>query len=146
MKIRLKYFVYPHFQTALLLANVIINLFLFTFLSVRVQFFFDSLLEAGKSAGFGEGHIYYQFINIQRSHLKFEFGVAITVSLILTSVLTLWLSHRLAGPLVRLKNLLKVTADSGVYKNIKFREKDFFKDIPEHLNQAIESIRKNDTK
>ena len=146
MKIRLKYFVYPQFQAALLLANVIINLCLFTFLSVKVQLFFESLIQNGKSAGFIDGHIYYEFINSQRSHLKSEFLIALVVSLILTSIFTLWLSHRLAGPLVRLKNILKSTAESGVYKSFKFRDKDYFREIPVYLDQAIESIRKHDIK
>jgi hypothetical protein len=146
MKIRLKYYVYPQFQTALLLANVIINLSLFTFLSVKVQLFFELLIQNGKSAGFNEGHIYYEFINSQRSHLKLEFLIALTLSLILTSIFTLWLSHKLAGPLVRLKNVLISTAESGIYKSIKFREKDYFKDIPECLDRAIESIQKHDDK
>jgi hypothetical protein len=146
MKIRLKYFVYPQFQTALLLANVIINLCLFTFLSFKVQLFFESLIQNGKSAGFSDGHIYYEFINSQRNHLKIEFLIALVISLIFTSVFTLWLSHKLAGPLVRLKDILKLTAESGVYKSFTFRDKDYFRDIPEYLNLAIESIRKHDNK
>jgi hypothetical protein len=146
MKIRIKYFVYPEFQGALLLANVLINLFLFTFLSVRVKLFFNSLLSAGGSAGLSEGHPYYQFINLQKSSLKIEFAIAIFVSLVLTSGLTLWLSHKLAGPLLRLREHLKTTAKNGVYRNLKFRERDYFQDLPTHLNQAMESVIKHEHK
>ena len=146
MKIRLKYFVYPQFQSALLLANAVVNLFLFTFFSVRVRIFFESLFKAGKSAGLQEGHIYFQFIDIQKANLKFEFGIAIFISLTLTSILTLWLSHRIAGPLVRLRDHLKSTAEKGVYQTLEFREKDYFQDLPGYLNSAIESIKKHDSK
>ena len=146
MKIRLNYFVYPEFQGSLLLINLVVNFFLFSYISIRVQSFFDVLVENGKSLGIPYGHTYFQFIENQRMYLRSEFNLGIMVSLLGTSLLTLWISHKLAGPLVRLKNHLVKTALEGRYKPLTFRENDYFKELPLELNKAMESVLNNESK
>jgi DNA-binding MltR family transcriptional regulator len=52
----------------------------------------------------------------------------------------------MAGPIIRLSNHLKSTAHDGVIKKIKFRDNDYFQEIPDYLNQAFEKIKNNENK
>lgn len=51
---------------------------------------------------------------------------------------TLKLSHRFAGPMVRLRNGLRDWADGKEVGTIKFRTRDFWSDLAENFNKAIE--------
>lgn len=51
---------------------------------------------------------------------------------------TLKLSHRFAGPIVRLRNGLRDWADGKEVSAIKFRQKDFWADLADHFNRAVE--------
>jgi hypothetical protein len=146
MRFRIKYLVYPQFQYALLLANIIVNLMLFSFLAYRIQHFFNTLLSTGKSIGLSEDHIYFRFIHNQRGLLLKEFLICLVVSLFFSSLFTLKISHKLAGPLIRLRNHLKETAENGTYRSLTFRKGDYFDDFPENLNKAFESVKNNESK
>lgn len=145
MKLRIKYFNYPQLQWALLMINFIVNSFLFTFLSVRVKMFFDSLVDVGMQSGFDENHVYFQFLKSQQDYLKFEFGLAFLISLVVSSALVLWTSHRLAGPLLRLREHLRQIAETGTYSKITFRKNDYFQDLSNNLNQALDRLTKNES-
>jgi hypothetical protein len=51
---------------------------------------------------------------------------------------TLKLSHRFAGPMVRLRNGLRDWADGKEVGAIKFRQRDFWAELADYLNQAVE--------
>jgi hypothetical protein len=53
-------------------------------------------------------------------------------------------SHRIAGPLYRINNLLKEMAQNSELQEFKVRKSDFFQEIPESLNQALRSFKKKD--
>lgn len=146
MKLRKKYFNYPQLQWALLTINIIVNSFLFTILSVRVKLFFDSLIDLGNQSGFDENHVYFQFLKSQQEYLKFEFSLAFLISLVVSSALVLWISHRLAGPLLRLREHLSKIAETGVYSKIIFRKSDYFQDLSNNLNEALDRLTKNESK
>ena len=140
MKRRLNYLIYPQFQLSLLLVNFIANIFLFGFLKTRILFYFHSLIQRGQDAGLKEEHIFFKFINNQLNTLDNEFLLALIISLLFSSILTLWLSHRMAGPIIRLRNHLTQTIVDGSYRNVKFRKNDYFQEIPDLLNRAFEKL------
>ena len=51
---------------------------------------------------------------------------------------TLKLSHRFAGPIVRLRNGLRDWADGKEVVAIKFRQQDFWTELADYFNQAVE--------
>jgi hypothetical protein len=53
---------------------------------------------------------------------------------------TIKLSHRFAGPIYRLRNVIRGMADGEPYKPVLFREKDFWQGLAEDFNQMIERI------
>lgn len=67
----------------------------------------------------------------------------ITFSVLLTMVPvflydTLKLSHRFAGPMVRLRNSLRDWADGKNVPPIKFRQRDFWSEFADYFNRAVE--------
>lgn len=67
--------------------------------------------------------------------------ITFTVLLALVPVFlydTLKLSHRFAGPIVRLRNGLNAWGDGEEVKPIKFRQNDFWNELADHFNRAVE--------
>jgi hypothetical protein len=138
MKLRKNYFIYPKFQTVFLLLNILINALFFTFIFARTDQFFARMSESGVSEGLAKNHPYFQFIDSQRSYLLDEFFFSFIICTIISSIISLVLSHRLAGPFVRLTKFLKRVSEGEEYKNFKFRQHDYFQDLPEYLNKIFE--------
>jgi hypothetical protein len=53
---------------------------------------------------------------------------------------SLELSHRFAGPVLRLRHILRSLAEGKPYTPVKFRESDFWADMAEELNAAVEML------
>ena len=66
----------------------------------------------------------------------------ITLGLIIlaTIVVTLFVSHKLAGPMFRFEQDLKVIGGGDLSKKIRLREKDQLTDFAESLNQMIHGL------
>lgn len=52
------------------------------------------------------------------------------------------LSHRIAGPMEKLKKHLQKCTETKALSTIQFRDGDFFADVAESFNTAIESVKK----
>jgi nitrogen fixation/metabolism regulation signal transduction histidine kinase len=55
---------------------------------------------------------------------------------------TIKLSHRFAGPIYRLRNVIKGMAEGEPFKPVKFREMDFWQDLADDFNTMIERVGK----
>ncbi|MEZ6136865.1 MAG: hypothetical protein R3C53_18375 [Pirellulaceae bacterium] len=53
---------------------------------------------------------------------------------------TMKMSHRFAGPILRLKDSLKNLADGGQTQHLKFRENDFWRELSEDFNRVAERV------
>jgi len=72
--------------------------------------------------------------------------ITFTVLLALVPVFlydTLKLSHRFAGPVVRLRNGLRDWADGKEVVPIKFRQHDFWSDLADYFSQAVERSKRD---
>ena len=58
-----------------------------------------------------------------------------------TIVVTLFISHKIAGPLFRFEKELKRIAEGDLTTNIRLREKDQISDVAESLNRAVSALR-----
>ncbi len=54
---------------------------------------------------------------------------------------TIKLSHRFAGPILRLKESLKGLADGEEVAHLKFRENDFWRELSEDFNRVADRVR-----
>lgn len=112
------------------------------FITVAIQMSqsFDLLREMGREARLPESHAYFKFISMQAELLYQHLAIALIVAFFVSTVVTLFLSHRLAGPIVRLKGHFIRIAESGKAERIQFRKNDFFLDLPPIVNSALERL------
>lgn len=56
-------------------------------------------------------------------------------------VTSLFLSHRIAGPIHKLKLFIRAAKEGAIDRDLTFREKDHFKEVATEYNSMMESIR-----
>jgi methyl-accepting chemotaxis protein len=59
----------------------------------------------------------------------------------LTFLISIFLSHRIAGPVFKLKRAMREAAANG-YPAIRFRSADHFQDLADTYNQLVETVRR----
>ncbi len=141
---RLRLLIYPRFQLTLIIANTVMMSLAFAFIGVQVARSFSKLKQMGINVGLPESHAYYLFLDFHASTLYYNLGIAIAAGFFLSALITLFVSHRLAGPLVRLTNhLTSIVRGERPIRPLSFRKHDFSSELPALFNSAIESVQKN---
>ncbi|MFK7819030.1 MAG: hypothetical protein AB8G99_09940 [Planctomycetaceae bacterium] len=57
---------------------------------------------------------------------------------------TVALTHRMAGPIVRLRGHIRSISDGEDVPPLKFRDGDFFSDVPDMFNNMMDVVTRND--
>ncbi|MGZ3689522.1 MAG: hypothetical protein ACXWP5_15355 [Bdellovibrionota bacterium] len=139
--------IYPKFQLRLILANFVILALTMIFVGVQAARSFSALHEMGIQAGLKPEDSYFRLLSFQSVNLYSYLGVAFVAGIALSSLLTLVLSHRLAGPIVRLRAYFTTIAgpESKMVFPLQFRKGDFFSELPPVINHALGQLtRKTD--
>jgi hypothetical protein len=142
-----KYFVYPKFQLQLLLYilgfYILIIGSLYAILSVGLKLSYDEMLLISPTCGATlQESAAHQLRNVTRIFLVFS-----AISLILTAVGGILLSHRAVGPIVRLRRLMRAASEGAIPEKISCRKNDFFAEIFsefEHFLTRIETKKRDD--
>lgn len=66
------------------------------------------------------------------------------ICLVLVMVLALYMSNRVCGPILNLKNHMSRAVEHRDYSKLRFRKKDHFQDLPQVFNQLLERLDKLD--
>ena len=141
-KFRRNFLIYPTFQLKLLGANIAILSCGYVLAGLLVSGAFRQLRESGVQAGISPDHIFFKFIDHQAGMVYVALGAALVMAIVTSGALSLYLSHRLAGPIVRLRNYFtRIEANQGsVPAPVSFRKGDFFLDLPPAINGAISEL------
>lgn len=110
----LGYFVFLFFVST-------ISLYLTTYL------FFYRLKEKALHVGIPEGHIFFNFIGNQQHDLDMLFMGLAAFNFILLVGVGFAISHRIAGPIFKLKRQLSLISEES--DDFKLRETDFFQEL-----------------
>jgi hypothetical protein len=135
---------YP-FQMQFMASLILISIISMTVIYMANDYFFQSYIARGKELNLSPDHPYFLMIIEQKRFMtKVFIMVASTISVI-ASVWGLFYSHKIAGPLYRLHTYFTEAAINSkpLDRKIHFREDDFFQEIPESINNYIDSIEKN---
>ena len=125
----------PSFQLRLLSYFSIMFLISTASLYSTTYLFFWNMKQKGLTVGIPEGHVYYQFLQNQKHDLDLLFIGLAAVNFFLLLTVGFILSHRIAGPLYKVKQFLENPDEEG---KITLREKDFFKELEPLLNELKE--------
>lgn len=136
------YLINPKFQlrvTSYFIALAVVNILVFY---GCVYYFFDIFHSKGIEIGLPKNHVFFMFIEDQVAQMNSVFIVVAILTVFLLLIAGVLISHRIAGPMYRLNNDLREMAKNQELKNLKFREKDFFQEIPEAFNLVVDSFDK----
>jgi hypothetical protein len=139
---RKRYLIYPRFQLALIGANVLVLLGCFAMAGLAISRSYSFLVSEGIALGLPESHAYYKFLGLPANILYQYLGVALVAPIALSSVAALLISSKLAGPIVRLKSYFGGLGVDKQRSPLKFRKSDFFDDLPEVINTALDRLPK----
>ena len=107
-------------------------------LSFQLSVFYQQLNDPYVKA-LPESHPYLVFHNMFQEQSILVFAIGISVSLVISFLLGILISHRVAGPLVKLKKHFEnVANDIQNETSVHFRDGDFFKEVAHAYNLRFE--------
>ncbi len=138
-----KYLVYPKFQMTLILLNSTVTVILFTMIVLLVVKSHVYLGEVVKQTRLPGQNVFIQILDQQLRSLLIYMGLATFFAVLFTGIATLLLSHKLAGPMIKLRRYFGDIEKLGDYReNLSFRKTDFFLDLPPTINRALQALKK----
>jgi hypothetical protein len=137
-----KYLIYPELQFTLIIANLIVMIGVFGAVFFSIYHSYSRLKSDGTKLGLPVDHAYFRFVDLQSKTVYQSLGIALAVAFIISVIATLVLSNKMAGPIVRLINFFKGITNGQEVKELRFRKRDFFKDLPEQVNAALDRLKK----
>ena len=133
-------FLYQTFQKKIISFILIINSITILLFYLGVLHFFNIFTQKGLQIGIPKGHIFYRFI----AQLKGEMDLII-VFIALFSFLCMLIgsyiiSHKISGPLYRLRLEISRMNQNGQLHPLKFRKGDYILDLEKEFNELEEKI------
>lgn len=135
-----KLLVYPQFQLALIFSNLAILLLAFVGFWITSQEIIQGLTPAAKLSGV-EVEFFQRYLDYQESQFRTAYIVAVALAFLVSGGVTLILSHRIAGPILRLRTFLRSIIRDEKTPPLTFRDGDFLSDLPALVNEAVDTIR-----
>ena len=131
---RKKYFIEPEFQRRYIAIIVLVSFILSSIMISFVLLVFTNKTMLAKMLEMFDVEVPYQLFFP-------SLIVAAAIGLIIVGILALFISHRIAGPLYRLKREIREIGEGDFSKVITLRKNDEFQDLAEVLNDALEKTR-----
>lgn len=135
---RNRFLVMPGFQFKFMGYIICFAVFGVVVLYASNYLYFERLVTEGEELGLASDHIYFEFIEQQKSMLNVTF---LSVSAIVFGGLIiagLALSHKIAGPVYRIKSHLEHIREHGESPGkLKFRDHDFFPEVADLVNELV---------
>jgi hypothetical protein len=138
-----KYLVYPQFQMTLIIVNSGMTIILFgltALLVVRSHIYLEALVRQTRLPA---QNLFSQLLTQQLRTLLIYMSVALLVAVLSTGLTTLLLSHKMAGPMIKMRNFFNTISKNGDFpQDLYFRKGDFFQDLPPSVNKAFTALKK----
>ena len=138
-----KYLVYPKFQMTLILLNSTVTIILFTMtalLIVKSHLYLETVV---KQTRLPAQNLFIQMLDQQLRSLLIYMGGATFIAVFITGISALLLSHKLAGPMIKLRRYFGEIEKNGNFsEDLNFRKSDFFLDLPPTINRALHALKK----
>ena len=145
--VREKLFIDPRFQLYFLGYTVGSAVVISSIFFLAGRFFYWEFQKHGEALNLPPQHAFFRFIENQQRTLDLALLLASLVVIVFLTLYGLYVSNRIAGPIHRLKLHMKDYCAGKAFEDVYVRDKDFFPELAEKLNEAIrhaESSAKND--
>lgn len=134
---RKQFLINPKFQLSFIRYTLLlVVIVLATFYGANL-YLFRLFAEKGENLGLPPGHVFFAFIQEQQSTMDIVFAGTALLAALFISIYGLLLSHRIAGPIHHLKLFFRGYKENEK-RALSFREKDYFKDLAEEINDALD--------
>lgn len=143
---RKKLLINPDFQIKFMTNLMALNLVVCTVFYMAHTYFFWHGREMGRAIPLPPQHVYFLFINEQQRIMNIISLVTMGVISALILSFGLLFSHRIAGPIYRLKKYLKEKASGKEKGELFFREHDYFPEVADAVNDYIKHSSKKESK
>jgi hypothetical protein len=138
--------IYPQFQLTLMGLNWAVITAVFAVLRIQSSRVFSDLTPLTSLSQISGDYSTY-FLNFQADRLNTSLWFFYAIAMLASGALTLIVSYRFAGPLVRLKGYFQgLGVTQGPIRELNFRTGDFFSDLPPIVNSAIKRLKEADAK
>lgn len=105
-----------------------------------VQLVFSDFMAEGTKLGLASDHAYFSFISMQRTEFIKYVVISTSILTVILSVMGLMLSHRIVGPIYKMRKYMKKEANSQLRPPLEFRKRDFFIELAQDFNEYSETI------
>ncbi|MGZ6371291.1 MAG: hypothetical protein ACXWPM_11100 [Bdellovibrionota bacterium] len=106
---------------------------LLIFYGAKIYFFHQVQLYLS-TLGFPADHVLFDFLTKQSRVMDLIFGGAALVESLFLAWMGLKLSHKVAGPLFRLRKEMERVGEGGEIVPLKFRDGDYFEELADAYN------------
>jgi hypothetical protein len=131
---RKNFLINPKFQLSFLAYTLGVSILTIGFFYAADAYFFWKFRQLGTGLGLPANHVFFQFLDEQHSTKNTYYGIAAAVAVSFLSIWGLLLSHRVAGPLYRLRKHLGSVARGETLSDVRFRKGDFFPEVADAYN------------
>ncbi|MEK7690491.1 MAG: hypothetical protein AAB425_05670, partial [Bdellovibrionota bacterium] len=138
---RKKLLINPRFQVAFMGYMVVIAASTAAIFFSANLYFFHRFRALGLQVGYPSNHVFFEFLDRQQSFMGWVFLVTALAASTLIALFGLYLSHRVSGPLHRLKGHMSEVAQGHTLEDVQFRKSDFFAELGESFNQTMVLLR-----
>lgn len=102
---------------------------------------FDQLYEIGIRLKIPADSAFFILLRNQEHAIQEKLIIAGVISYVFSFILTIIISHRLSGPIYRLKKYFKDISKDGYKEPLSFRTGDYYSDLPDVVNKGIDKIK-----
>jgi hypothetical protein len=128
------YILLPKFQLVFVSLNACVLMSTCFFAYFTVHKSFENLRSIGERMNLSNSSGYMKFIQAQEVMFADSMALYVLIALGVSLIITIILSHKVAGPVYRLKKYFE-EFDRDNPRDLSFRKGDFFNDIPEIVNK-----------
>jgi hypothetical protein len=131
---RKNFLINPKFQLSFLAYTLGVAILTIGFFYAADAYFFWKFRQLGQGLGLPSNHVFFQFLDEQHATKNTDYGIAAGVAISVLSIWGLLLSHRVAGPLYRLRRHFAAVAHGETLSDVRFRKGDFFPEVADAYN------------
>lgn len=121
--------------------------FFMTVLVLGIVYFFKiyimwQIKDAAYQTGIPHNHEFISMLDERSFVIDVTFSLVAIYVLGLITAWGLWLSHRVAGPVYRIRNEIKKIVEGEPLNRISIRDHDYFHDLKDSINLLIERFKR----
>ena len=139
--LRTQYLINKSFQLKYTVGFVVVVLVLSVFFSVATYSYIQDTLFAGIRTGISDSQVAASLAKEQSSLLNNNILLLFGFFVLILTVLAIFITHRIAGPMFALKKRMNEVASGIVHsKPLQFRKTDEFQDVAECFNKMMDKL------